>query len=827
MREGQRGLCFVRMAKDGKIVLTTYGRSSGFCIDPIEKKPLNHFLPGTSVLSFGTAGCNLACTFCQNWDISKARNMDNKTDLAMPHDLARAVQKAGCRSVAFTYNDPVVFMEYAVDVAQACRERGVRTVAITAGYMNDAPRREFYANMDAANIDLKGFTPEFYRRYTKSELSTVLDTLLYLKHDTNVWFEITTLLIPGENDSDEELTKECQWIMDNLGFDVPLHFTAFHPDYRMRDRPPTSESSLKRARRIAMDQGLRYVYTGNIHDPEGGSTYCPICRKCIIGRDWHNIIAWNLNAAGNCTGCGHCIPGIFEERAGLWGRKRLPVRVVGDDLVTIMSNNKGSDKTTRTEAEDKPMQGCSTYTLSQNLSKVVLPSQVAGTFYPKDQGTLAKMVDRLMVQAPVSLMAPKALIVPHAGYQYSGTVAACAYAALGQRVGNIRRVVLAGPAHRMAVNAAVVPRVDAMMTPLGFVSVDQSSLTRLKTLESVREDDEPFQGEHGLEVHLPFLQRTMKDFTVIPILIGQTTAEQAALILDAVWGGPETLVVISSDLSHFYDSVTARHHDDEATAAIESLRSDKLLDAHACGRNAVRGLLTEAVRRNLRATAIDMKNSGDVTGNNARVVGYGAYVFEPAEEARLPACCVDGLLHVAQTMIVRGVGTKNVPRMNVNGVPRPLLSHRAAFTTIRHQGQLRGCRGSSVVQRSLVADVAYNAWLSAYRDSRFCPLNQDDFASCDISISILNAVHRLPCDSEEMLLAILRPGIDGLIISDGEKRGLFLPSVWNQIPEPGHFLRALKRKAGLPESHWSPTVEMFRFTAEKMGPVPLLKKLLV
>ncbi|HEX6791510.1 MAG TPA: AmmeMemoRadiSam system radical SAM enzyme, partial [Candidatus Krumholzibacteria bacterium] len=277
LREGQRGMCFVRAREGDQVVLTTYGRSSGFCIDPIEKKPLNHFLPGTSVLSFGTAGCNLGCQFCQNWDISKSREIDTLSASASPEAIARAAHANGCRSVAFTYNDPVIFMEYAIDVAKECRKLGIATVAVTAGEICEAPRREFFEHMDAANVDLKAFTQDFYWKICKGDLQTVLDTLVYLKRETSVWFEITTLLIPGKNDSDKELRAMSRWIMQELGPDIPLHFSAFHPDYRMLDVPPTPPQTLTRARRIALEAGLHHVYVGNVHDEEGSSTYCAGC----------------------------------------------------------------------------------------------------------------------------------------------------------------------------------------------------------------------------------------------------------------------------------------------------------------------------------------------------------------------------------------------------------------------------------------------------------------------------------------------------------------------------------------------------------------------
>ncbi len=331
LHEGQRGACFVRQRGAGEMrdqmLLTTYGRSSGFCIDPVEKKPLNHYYPGSSVLSFGTAGCNLACKFCQNWDISKSKDMDRLADQASPEAIAQAAIDSGCKSIAFTYNDPVIFAEYAMDVADACRARGVKTVAVTAGYMHDQPRREFYAKMDAANVDLKGFTDEFYVKLCGAHLKPVLDTLVYLKHETDVWFEITTLLIPGKNDTVEEVTAECAWIMKELGPDVPLHFTAFHPDFKMMDIPPTPATTLQRARQIALDAGLHYVYTGNIHDTEGGTTYCPSCRAALIVRDWHEIVSYDVTPDGECPHCATPVVGAFETFHGQFGRRRIPVAI--------------------------------------------------------------------------------------------------------------------------------------------------------------------------------------------------------------------------------------------------------------------------------------------------------------------------------------------------------------------------------------------------------------------------------------------------------------------------------------------------------------------
>jgi len=320
-------MCFVRKREGDAMVLTTYGRSSGFCIDPIEKKPLNQFYPGTSVLSFGTAGCNLACKFCQNWDISKSREMDTLADAASPEAIAEAAIRLGCKSVAFTYNDPVIFAEYAIDIAAACSARGVQSVAVTAGYIHAEPRREFYAAMDAANVDLKGFTEEFYFKICGGKLAAVLETLEYLVHETGVWTEITTLLIPGKNDSDAELEAESAWIMQHLGPDVPLHFTAFHPDWKMRDVPHTPAATLTRARRIALRAGLHYVYTGNVHDEAGGTTHCPSCGEAAIVRDWYDIHAYRVTAAGACRACPAPLAGRYQKFGKPFGPRRIPVRL--------------------------------------------------------------------------------------------------------------------------------------------------------------------------------------------------------------------------------------------------------------------------------------------------------------------------------------------------------------------------------------------------------------------------------------------------------------------------------------------------------------------
>ena len=327
LREGQRGLCFVRKRSNDELILDTYGRSAGFCIDPIEKKPLNHFLPGTPVLSFGTAGCNLACKFCQNHDISKSRDQDALAHNASPIQIAEAAHKHNCSSVAYTYNDPVIFIEYAIDVALACHERGINNVAVTAGYINETPREDFFAVMDAANIDLKGFSQQFYRKLTGSEIDPVLDTIAYVAQETSCWVELTTLIIPEENDNPKELEALSLWVLETCGPETPLHFTAFKPDHRMLEKPATSPIALFEAREIALKTGLKHVYVGNIHDYEAQSSYCNGCGTRLIGRDWHLLSEWTLDDFGFCTVCGYKFAGKINGPPGNWGRKRKPIHL--------------------------------------------------------------------------------------------------------------------------------------------------------------------------------------------------------------------------------------------------------------------------------------------------------------------------------------------------------------------------------------------------------------------------------------------------------------------------------------------------------------------
>ena len=326
LQSGQRGFCFVRANVEGEMALTTYGKSTGFCIDPIEKKPLNHFLPGTPVLSFGTAGCNLGCKFCQNWSISKSREVEILSQDASPEAIVEAALQHRCRSIAFTYNDPVIWAEYAIDVAKEARQAGIKTVAVTAGYITPEARADFFEYIDAANVDLKAFTDQFYRSLAFARIGPVLDTLKWLKEEGSTWFEITNLLIPGENDSEEEIDRFVDWILHNLGPAVPIHFTAFHPDFKMMDKPRTPHETLIRARSQALRHGAKFVYVGNVLDRDRQSTYCPSCRNLLIERNHYELGRFDLKN-GSCGACGTKIEGVFEDSRGSWGRKRIPIPI--------------------------------------------------------------------------------------------------------------------------------------------------------------------------------------------------------------------------------------------------------------------------------------------------------------------------------------------------------------------------------------------------------------------------------------------------------------------------------------------------------------------
>ena len=453
------------------------------------------------------------------------------------------------------------------------------------------------------------------------------------------------------------------------------------------------------------------------------------------------------------------------------------------------------------------------------MSTSVQAASVAGLFYPSDPEELAAGVDASLAKAAPVDIAPKAVIAPHAGHIYSGDIAGAAYSLLARRRGEIKRVVLLGPTHRMPVRGMALSPADAWETPFGSLPVDQGARDALARQPGVAVAPEPFVGEHGLEVHLPFVQRALGDVEVVPILVGQPAQGQVSDVLDRLWGGPETAIIVSSDLSHYHDYETARAKDAETASGIERLQPEVCEGHRACGHFIIDGLLDQARRRDLRVTALDVRNSGDTRGGRDRVVGYGSFAFEYAHSARLDAAARRTLIDLAREVVRQAAlhGGK-APKINIDGqLPRSLLAQRATFVTLNIGGRLRGCRGSMLAHQSLISDVANNAFQSGFGDPRFTPLSADELEQLEFHVSILSTPRRIACDSEAALLRALRPDVDGIVLRDGDRRSLFLPSVWAQIPDPAAFIRQLKLKAGLPADHWSPTFEAYRFVTESFG----------
>lgn len=448
---------------------------------------------------------------------------------------------------------------------------------------------------------------------------------------------------------------------------------------------------------------------------------------------------------------------------------------------------------------------------------------LAGSFYPADPGELAHSVDHSLGKAKVFAGRPKAVIAPHAGFVYSGDVAGSAYGAVKARRGEISRVVLLGPCHRVPVAAFAVPTFEAFATPLGIVPLDREGLRQALAVPGMEQRDDTHIPEHCLETQLPFLQRLLGPFSIVPVIVGGATIDQTDALLDALWGGNETLVVVSSDLSHFHTYDEARRLDLKACQRIESLLPEQLSVEQACGRNAIRGLLARAQDLDLRATTIDLCNSGDTAGRHSRdrVVGYGAVAFEDAASSRLGDQDRGQLLKAAVQSVATGLKHGKQPAVAIESYPRSLQAMRACFVTLKQAGRLRGCVGSLKPHQPLVADVASSAFKAAFGDRRFQPLTQEELKSVksglDISVSVLSHSRPLAAATEAEALRRVRPGIDGLILRDQGKAALLLPQVWDAIPDPAVFLATLKQKAGLDRGHWSDSLTLLRFTTESFG----------
>ena len=443
--------------------------------------------------------------------------------------------------------------------------------------------------------------------------------------------------------------------------------------------------------------------------------------------------------------------------------------------------------------------------------------EVLGTFYPADAASLAAGVDRHIAAARPWALSPKAVVAPHAGHVFSGAIAGSAYRLLAARRGTVSRVVILSPPHRMAVQGLAVHPAHAWATPLGLLPVDRAGIAKLLALPFVAENPAPFTREHGIEVHLPFIQRALGQVAIIPVLVGQATPQQVASALEAVWGGPETAIIISSDLSHYLGYDEARAKDIGTVAAIEQLRGDRIGGAEACGRHALYGMLERARALDMRATSLDYRNSGDTHGDKARVVGYASVAFEYAQEARLTEADRKLVFDIAQFMVRFGVEKGRRPKIGWGELSPSMKAQRASFVTLTLNGALRGCIGSVTAHRALHEDIADSAWKAAFGDPRFKPLTAEELAGVKVDVSILSQARPIAVNSEAELINALDPDRDGLILRDGQRQALFLPHVWGGIPDPRVFIRALKRKAGLVPDHWSPETRAFRFSVESFG----------
>jgi hypothetical protein len=456
----------------------------------------------------------------------------------------------------------------------------------------------------------------------------------------------------------------------------------------------------------------------------------------------------------------------------------------------------------------------------------IRPPAVAGSFYPADAQQLARVVDRLLHRANETHGAPgrgatvpKALIVPHAGFRFSGAIAAAAYARVKPASANVRRVVLIGPSHRVPVDGLALPSVTAFDSPLGRIPLDAELIERLRGVPGCVVADEPHATEHSLEVQLPFLQRLLPDFQLTPLAVGRDDGSLVAAVLREVWGGPETLVLISSDLSHFHPYERAQRFDERSSRAIMALDPSGLRARSACGWRGVSGMLRFAAETGLVPTTLDLLNSGDTTGRRERVVGYGAWAFaESSLHAPAPLAETDAakVIELAQAAIARAAAGQSRPEVAVGTFPAALQRPGATFVTLTKAGRLRGCLGSLQAFRPLVLDVVERAHASARRDPRFPPVRPEELASLTLEVAVLTPPVPLAFRDEDELLATLRPGQDGLTIEDRGRRATFLPKVWTDIPEPERFLARLKQKAGLPPDHWSPTLRAWTYRTNRL-----------
>jgi AmmeMemoRadiSam system radical SAM enzyme/AmmeMemoRadiSam system protein B/AmmeMemoRadiSam system protein A len=822
MAPSQWGACKARKNINGKLFSMVYGKIAAAHVDPIEKKPFFHVLPGSTAFSIATTGCNMRCLFCQNWEISQAFPEDVPAQAATPEDVVAQALASGTRAIAFTYGEPVIAYEYMLDIAKLAKTKGLKTVVVSNGYIEEAPLKELLKYIDAYKVDLKAFHQDFYRKYTGGRLETVLENLKIIKQ-SGVWLEIVTLLVPGENDGDDQLRAMARWIRSNLGDSVPLHFSRFFPQFKLKNLPPTPPETLIRARKIAMEEGLKFVYTGNTAFPEGETTWCPGSKEKAIVRQSYFVTANNLKD-------GACPDGEKSPAFGNSYLQYMPAMyLTGLAIVSLAF----------------------TFTLpwekEKNKEEHVRKAAVAGTFYPGDKAALEEYVDTLLRQAPPpEIKEPiRAIMVPHAGYVYSGLVAAYAYKELEGR--DVRTVILMCNSHRHFLDGIAVYGKGSFETPLGRVPIDEEKTVKLLAASpKIMDRPDIHEGDHVLEVQLPFLQRVLKNFKIVPLLFGSDDPVLSKILADALKtiADDKTLLVASTDMSHYPSYENATTADRETLQAIQTGQADALdamLKQHAsakvpnaetflCGVSGVRTvlLLTQTLGP---TTPVYLKyaNSGDAAGDKSRVVGYGAVAFvakqsamhtappppadkeksRAAEEQSMTPHEKEELLKIARSTVESYVRTGKVPTFSP--ASPALVRPHGTFVTLKENGRLRGCIGRFDPSGPLYLIVQQMAISAASQDPRFKPVNANELGNLEYEISVLSPLRKIKTADEIEL------GKHGVQVSKGFHHGVFLPQVaaetgWSKK----EFLDELcSQKAGLPRDCWKdPSVNLEVFTAD-------------
>jgi AmmeMemoRadiSam system radical SAM enzyme/AmmeMemoRadiSam system protein B/AmmeMemoRadiSam system protein A len=785
LNDGQSGVCNARKNIGGILYTLNYGKPVAINVDPVEKKPLFHFLSGTGTFSIGCAGCNLSCIFCQNWKISQASPEDVPFQAMSPQEVIQHTIDSGSDSVSFTYNEPLIFYEMVLETAKLAKEKGLKNILVTNGYINPEPLKELVPYIDAANIDLKGFSEEFYKKYTGTTLKPVLEAIKIFKK-AGVHIEITNLLIPGANDKPEEIRALVKWVKENTGTDTPMHFSRFFPAYKMSDASPTPVKTIEMARNIALEEGMKYVYTGNLRSENGEDTVCPKCGKKLIDRDGYRII-YNKIKDGKCSYCG-------EEIKGMWKKEKIKAKV------------------------RKPA--------------------VANMWYPADKKELLKLMeelDRTKCQKYEEAKKPViGLIAPHAGFVYSGPTAACGFKALkGEKY---ERVVLLGTSHKFRNETISVYEGTEAWTPLGNLKIDTDFTGKLLASdEKIIFTEAIHSQEHSLESMFPFIKYYLGDPEIVLILAStqdeKLLQKAGNVIADLIKeSGKKTLLLASTDMSHFHPYDDAAEMDKETIKVIESGNYNELRNrimskkGELCGYDSLISFLTAlGSLGNEKGKFVMYQNSGDVMpeSKSRGVVGYLSMIFESKEEKKTENkeetmnyyndTERKELLELARKSI--GFALKNNRKQYKPEKPsnKKLVEERAVFVTLKIDGELRGCIGQMIATQPLYLAVADAAYSAAFRDTRFNQLTEEEFKQIHIEISVLTPMEKV--DSWEEL----KVGVDGVYIKKGYRAGVFLPQVATETGwDLETFLSNLcSHKAGLPsDCYKDPNTEIYKYQVE-------------